>query len=290
MSQPPERQTNRLLGYPDDARLLIINADDLGMSHAANVAILRAMRQGVVLSTSLMTPCPWAWEAMRLLRENPDLHFGVHLTLVCEGLDYRWGPLASKDRVRSLVDESGCFYSYDRIPVLLEQAKLDEVETEFRAQITTVLAAGLKPTHLDWHCLRNGGRDDIFDLTVRLAREYGFAVRAYDEPYISQLQQRGLPADDHSLLDSYRLELATKPAEYAQLLRDLPAGLSEWAVHPGLNSEELRAIEPDSWQVRQTDYDFVMSPEAREIIRQEGIVLLSYQPLQAVWQGENAQS
>jgi hypothetical protein len=69
------------------------------------------------------------------------------------------------------------------------------------------------------------------------------------------------------------------------LLRDLPAGLSEWAVHPGLDNAELRAIDPDGAPVRQADLDFLPSAAARAIIQQEGITLLSYQPLQAVWQG-----
>ena len=60
--------------------------------------------------------------------------------------------------------------------------------------------------------------------------------------------------------------------------------LSEWAVHPGLGNAELQALEPESWQVRQADFDFLISRQAREIIEQEGIVLLSYKPLQKVWQ------
>jgi chitin disaccharide deacetylase len=59
--------------------------------------------------------------------------------------------------------------------------------------------------------------------------------------------------------------------------------VSEWGVHPGLGTPELQALEPESWQVRQTDFDFLMSEQARQIIEQEGIVLLSYQPLQKVW-------
>ena len=60
-------------------------------------------------------------------------------------------------------------------------------------------------------------------------------------------------------------------------------GLSEWGVHPGLGTPELQTLEPESWQVRQTDFDFLMSGQARQIIEQEGIVLLSYLPLQKVW-------
>src|SRR5687767_12028977 len=173
-------QANELLGYPADARLLIINADDFGAYHAVNAAILRTFSDGIVRSTTLMAPCAWALHAMRLVRDHPDIACGVHLTVVSEFADYRWGPLASRDRVPSLLDETGFFYSNDRQPELLARARLDEPEVEFRTQIETVVSAGLMPTHLDWHCLYDGGRDDVFDLTVGLAREYGLALRVFD--------------------------------------------------------------------------------------------------------------
>ncbi|CAN5742916.1 hypothetical protein BH24CHL4_BH24CHL4_24340 [soil metagenome] len=97
-----ERQTNRLLGHPDDARLLIINADDFGMCHAVNEATLSALKVGVVSSTTLMAPCPWAPHAMQLLKENPDIPFGVHLTVISEFINYRWGSITSRGDVTSL--------------------------------------------------------------------------------------------------------------------------------------------------------------------------------------------
>jgi len=121
-------------------------------------------------------------------------------------------------------------------------------------------------------------------MTLGLAQEYGLAVRVAERPWIEKVQRQGLPTDDYDLLDSFRLEIGDKSARYAQMLRDLPVRLSEWAVHPGLDDAELRAIQPDGARVRQTDFDFMISPEAREIIRQEGITLLSYKPLQKVWQ------
>jgi chitin disaccharide deacetylase len=284
MSQLQKSEANKLLGYPADARLLIINADDFGMCHAINDAILRSLKEGVVCSTSLMAPCPWALHAMHLLRENPDIPFGVHLTVICDTVNYRWGPLTCRDKVPSLLDETGYFYSPERIPEFVAQAKLDELEVEFRAQIDAVLAANLTPTHLDWHCLRNGRRADIFDLTLRLAKERGLAVRVAERPLIDDVQRQGLPSADHDLLDSFRLETGDKAARYAQMLRDLPVGLSEWAVHPGLDNAELRTIQPDGAQVRQTDLDFMISAEAREVIQREGITLLSYKPLQEAWQ------
>jgi len=279
-----QSETNRLLGYPADARLLILNADDLGMCHAVNEAIFTTLKQGVVTSTSLMVPYPGAPQAMRILGENPDIPFGVHLTILCDSPDHRWGPLTRKERVPSLIDETGLFYNLDRQAELMARATLDDLEVEFRAQIETVLAAQLKPTHLDWHCLHNGGRADIFDLSFRLAQEYGLALRAYGSPFMEQLRAAGLPADEHGLLDSYDVDIDRKTIIYTQLLRDLPIGLSEWAVHPGLGNDEMQTIEPNSWRVRQTDYDFMLTPEARQIIEQEGITLLSYKPLQKIWQ------
>jgi predicted glycoside hydrolase/deacetylase ChbG (UPF0249 family) len=278
-------QTNRLLGYPADARLLIINADDFGMCNSVNEAIFRALKEGVVGSTSLMVACPWALHAMNFLRDHPDIPFGVHLTVISEWYDYRWGPVASLKMVSSLIDKSGYFYNFENMPEFLAQAKLDQLEMEFRAQIEVVLAAGLKPTHLDWHCLRIGGRTDIFEIMFGLAREYGLALRVAGQSLIEKLQSQGFPTNDYDFLDSYSLDPVNKSACYSQMLRDLPTGLTEWAVHPGLDNAELLAIEPDGKHIRQTDFEFLMSQEAKDVIKEEGIILLDYRPIQAVWSG-----
>ena len=284
MGQLPQSETNKRLGYPADARLLIINADDCGMCHAVNAAIFRTLTEGVVRSTTLMVPCPWALHAMHWLREHPAVPFGIHLTAICDGADYRWGPLTPRDRVPSLIDETGAFYRFERMAEFFAQVNLAELEVEFRAQIEAVLAAGLTPTHLDWHALRIAGRMDIFGVMIRLAREYGLALRVYGRPVIEKVQSQGLPCNDYDFLDSYLLGAEDKSARYARQLRELPAGLSEWAVHPGLDSAELRTIEPGGHHFRQADFDFLVSAEARMIIQQEGIILLSYAPVQAAWQ------
>jgi predicted glycoside hydrolase/deacetylase ChbG (UPF0249 family) len=285
MTLSNEGQTNRLLGYPADARLLIINADDFGMCHAVNEAIIGTLKAGVVRSTTLMVPCPWALHAMHFLREHPEIPFGVHLTAISDTIDYNWRPLTSREKAPSLVDRTGYFYTFNRMPEFLAQVKLDQLEVEFRAQIEIVLAAGLKPTHLDWHSLRIGGRADIFDILFRLAREYGLALRVAGRSLSEKSQGQGLPASDRDFLDSYLLDPVHKSARYAQLLHELPAGLSEWAVHPGLDSSELLAIEPNGKHVRQADFNFLVSQAAKNIVKEEGIVLLDYRALQAVWRG-----
>jgi chitin disaccharide deacetylase len=84
-------------------------------------------------------------------------------------------------------------------------------------------------------------------------------------------------------MDSYNLDTVGKAARYARMLRELPVGLSEWAVHPGVGNAELRAVEPSSWQVRQSDLDFVISQEARAILEEEGITLVDYGTLRSLW-------
>jgi len=94
-----------------------------------------------------------------------------------------------------------------------------------------------------------------------------------------------LPASHYDFLDSYLLDLVDRSARFAQMLRELPAGLSEWAVHPGLDTPELNAIEHEGRLFRQSDFDFLMSQAASDIVNEEGILLLDYRPLQIIWKG-----
>ena len=77
MNRLNKSQTNRILVYPVDARLLIINPDDFGICNAINEAIIQSLKEGVVRSTSLMVPCPWANHAIRFLTQDPEIPFGI---------------------------------------------------------------------------------------------------------------------------------------------------------------------------------------------------------------------
>jgi predicted glycoside hydrolase/deacetylase ChbG (UPF0249 family) len=146
-----------------------------------------------------------------------------------------------------------------------------------------VLDFGLRPTHLDWHCLRLDGWDAVSEVMLGLAREYGLAMRVVVRSQIARVRSLGLPTNDSGFLDSYQLDLTGKQAHYVELLRRLPPGLSEWAIHPGFNYPELLAIETEGHHMRQSDFDFLVSQQARDVIEEEGIILLDYRPLQAVW-------
>lgn len=272
-----------MLGYPADSRLLLINADDFGMCHSINVATVEAMRNGIVTTTSLMACCPWAWEAMHMLREDPTLSFGVHLTLVNEMPGLRWGPVASKSSVSSIINEDGYFFAHAEIPRLYAQAKIEDVECEFRAQIERVLRFGLQPTHLDWHCVLDGGRPDILELTLRLCEEFGLAMRVNDAALRERLIVAGKPANDTPIIDGYSLPVDEKNAIWAHMLANLESGFHQWAVHVSTGDAEAQAMEPDAWRVRKTDFDFFTSDEARSIAEESGVVLIDYREVQRLW-------
>ncbi|WP_447003418.1 ChbG/HpnK family deacetylase [Saccharothrix isguenensis] len=184
-------QSSELLGYPPDARVLIVNCDDLGMHEDIDVAVVESIEAGIARSCSLMTAGPSAQHAVGLLRRHPGIPFGIHLTLVRDTPADRWGPVA--EGVPSLLDDTGRLFTADERATLLARARLDEVEVEFRAQVGAVVDVGLAPTHLDFHCLADGGRDDILELTVALAAEYGLAVRVWSDEGRRRMRGRGLP-------------------------------------------------------------------------------------------------
>ena len=285
-------RANELLGYPADARLLIVNADDSGMCHGQNLGAIKSMTEGLVSSCSLMAPTPWCLHAADYLRRNPETSFAVHLTVVSEYRHYRWGPVAPTAEVPSLLDESGYFFGDDRFDYMLETADIGELETEFRAQIEAITSLGLEPSHLDTHYGPHEHRQDIFDLVFQLARDYGLAMRAGSPHLVARLLAQGLPVAEHGVLDSGRILPEQKAAVLAARLRELPAGLSEWALHPGIATDELRAVMADprvpgvtgTPEGRQSDFDFAVSAEAARIVKEEGIQIIGYRELQEVWQ------
>src|SRR5262252_3440508 len=175
------------LGFPRDAKLVIIHADDVGVTHSVNAATIQALETGLVNSASIMVPCPWFPEIADYAKAHSSLDFGLHLTVTSERVYYRWGPVASRDKVPSLVDRDGYFHhDWDQHPKIDPQ----DVERELRAQIERALAMGVQPTHFDSHQYRlieNG--KDIFEVFVRLGHEYNvpiFVTRDWfaDHPYI----------------------------------------------------------------------------------------------------------
>ena len=278
--------SSELLGFASDARVLIVNCDDFGMHDAVNAAVVESIEDGIASSCSLMVPCRAAANAMRLLRERPHIPFGIHLALIRDWPEYRWGPAAAKADVPSLLDPDTDELYVDtpaQRSALLAKAQLTDVERELRAQIDAVVDVGLEPTHLDWHCLADGGRADIRDLAIALAEEYGLALRVWLDDGRRKAREQGKPVIDNPFVDSYSITLDDKAATCERMLSNLPAGLNEWAVHPAHGIDVWETTDPTGWRVRQTDHAFLTSPQAHEIIDHEDITVIDYRPLQQAW-------
>jgi len=274
------------LGYPPGTKLIIVHADDLGETHAVNAAAIKALEAGSINSASLMVPCPWFPEIADYAKSHPDADFGLHLTVTSERVYYRWGPVASSDKVPSLVDKNGYFHhDWEKN----QRINPKDVEIELRAQIERALAMGVRPTHLDSHQYRlimNG--KELFDVMLRVAHEYKlpvFVTRDWfaDYPYL----QQSLGPDD-IILDHTVTIGPEVPAEkwadfYVSALKNLKPGVTEFVIHPGFDDEELRAAtrERSTWGSawRQRDFDFFTSHQFREILVQENIKLITWREL-----------
>lgn len=279
-----EKSIQEQLGYPADAKLLIIHADDLGIAHSQNIASFKAMEEGVVSSASIMMNTPWVLEVIQYAEDHPEADLGVHLTLTSEWDTYKTGPLAGKDQVPSLVDEHG--YLYPSVAEFAAAAKLEEVETETRTQIDAALAAGIDVTHLDGHMGAMLATDEIAQLYIRLGQEYQLPLRLH-EHYADNKSpelQEAAAAIPGKLVAAYGASPSDFPDgmadKYNQVLRDLQPGLNILVLHLGFDDPELQAITVNHplWGAkwRQLDYDWAMSEEAKEIIAAENIILLEW--------------
>jgi len=162
------------LGFPAGARVVILHVDDAGMSHQSNVGAMRSVTEGVANSMSVMMPCSWVPELKQMLVKHPGLDVGLHLTLTSEWSGYRWGPLASRDKVPGLIDPEGALWP--SVEEVAKRATAEEVELEIRAQIARSRGLGIEPSHLDSHMGTLFARDDYLERYIKVGAEEGIPV------------------------------------------------------------------------------------------------------------------
>lgn len=277
------RSLNERLGYPSDAKLLIVHADDLGMAHSVNAASTKALETGLVSSASIMVPCPWFAEIAAYARKHAGADLGLHLTLTSEWAFYRWGPVLSKERVPSLLNKDGYLYPLENEAAAAMDVR--EAEAEVRAQIERARAFGIEPTHLDSHMGTLYQTEALFKMVLRVARENRLPIRISKDrfpqsPFIAP----ALAPDDIVLDRIIDIGPEVKPegwaAFYTEAVKSLRPGVTELVVHLAYDDEEMRAAAVDhpdwgsAW--RQRDFDFFTGDAFRRLLAEHNVKLITW--------------
>lgn len=276
------------LGYSKNTKLLIVHADDLGVSQSENAASIYAMEKGSVSSGSIMVPCPWTGDIAAWAGTHPKADLGLHLTLTSEWINYKWGSVTPAAQAGSLLNPQGFLYS--STDSFYVHARLNEVEKEIRAQIERAKMFGIDPTHFDSHmgCLFTSA--DYLQLLIKLGREYKVPVLLNAEAFKAMfnldlgkyINEKDVVLDKVFMAqpDDYKKGMA---AFYTGILNNLQPGLSCILLHAAYNNAEMKAVtidHPDygaAW--RQADFDFFTSDACRSLLTQQHIQLITWREI-----------
>jgi predicted glycoside hydrolase/deacetylase ChbG (UPF0249 family) len=272
------------LGHPKDARLLILHADDLGMSHSVNRATLEALEKGWITSSSILVPCPWFPEVAAWARQHPDADLGIHLALNSEWTPFRWGPISGRELVPSLLDADGYLPLED-----VTKAKPAEIERELRAQIDKAKASGVTLTHFDSHMAKLFSKPEFFEVYRKLGREYGVpllmervgARGGEASPWATHAEASALV--DLVLSHDESVAAADWQAAYERRLAALGPGVYELILHLAYDDPEMSGATFDhvgwgsAW--RERDLEVVKSESFRAFLKKQGFVLVGWKDL-----------
>jgi predicted glycoside hydrolase/deacetylase ChbG (UPF0249 family) len=273
------------LGFSENTKLLIIHADDAGLSHSENRATIQSLEKGIVNSYSIMVPCPWFYEMAVFAKNNPQFDNGIHLTLTCEWENYKFGPVLPISEVPSLVDKNGHFYK--KREQLRKNATTKDVKNELQAQIEKAIKFGLKPTHIDSHMYSVGASPEFFDIYRDLGEKYNLPVLINKE----LMRTVGLNPElkikeDDFLIDRIHIgefkyfEKGKLSDYYDSVLEELTSGLNLILIHPAFDDNEMKGItinHPNfgsEW--RQIDFNFFTSEEIKSKLKKKDIELITW--------------
>jgi chitin disaccharide deacetylase len=279
------------LGYPADAKLLIVHADDLGVAHSVNNASIKSFGSGLVNSGSIMMPCSWVPEIASFARANSQADLGLHLTLTSEWKNYRWGPLVPG--LSSLLDENGYLYLTEREAAT--HAKVDEVEKEIRAQIERARKLGIHPTHLDSHMGTLYQTRELFELFIRIGRENKLPIRVSKDMFSRVAFLPSIMRAEEVMLDHI---VSIEPSVtsdgwakyYSDAVKNMQPGVTEFVVHIAHDDDEMKAIAIDhpnwgsAW--RERDFQYLTSNDFRKVLAENNVKLITWRDLRKALYGQ----
>lgn len=271
------------LGFKPTDKVLIVNADDVGMSYAANQAVIQGMEKGLITAGSIMVPCPWFLQIAEYARTHPKADFGVHLTHTSEWKYYRWGPVGDRCKLKGLIDPQG--YMWSDVPEVYTHATPEQAMIEARAQIKMAMDNGIDITHLDSHMGTLQYSDKYFyEVYVPLAKEFNLPVRMGSQELLAQFgypDMRQKVLEQGILFPDYLIHGGRKPGEsvaqyWKRMLRELKPGVTELYIHPALPTEEMQHI-AGSWKDRAEEFRlFTTDAEVRRILKEQDVKLIGW--------------
>jgi chitin disaccharide deacetylase len=276
------------LGYPADTKLLIIHADDLGVSHSENEASIAAMEKGSVSSASIMVPCPWFPEIAAYAVAHPKADLGLHLTLTAEWKNYKWGTVAARNEVGGLLNDR--YFLADNVAEVATKASAAEVEKELRAQVERAKQFGIDVTHFDTHMGTLMATQEFAKVYIKLSHEYKVPILLHRGIAQGMLNMN---LDDHITKNDVVMDniYIASPDDYKKgmksfytgVLNAVKPGISCLLLHAAYDNAEMQAVtidHPDygaAW--RQADYDFFTSEECKKILKDQKIQLVTWREI-----------
>jgi chitin disaccharide deacetylase len=279
-----------MLGYPRDSKLLIIHADDMGLSHSVNTACIKAFDSKGITSGSIMVPCPWAREIEGYVKAHPGIDVGIHLTLTSEWENYKWGGIMPSDQIPSLLNQEANFYA--TVEELGKVVKVAEAKKELEAQINKAIASGVRPTHIDTHMGSVMATPELIKVYLDLSDEYHLPV-LFPRAYISMLppdiakifESKIYLLDNLFMLDRSMVKSKWIDA-YKTAIERMKPGLNHMIVHLGIDNDEMKAIcsghDDYGAEWRQKDLDLVTSREFLDLLKANGIILIGWKQVRDV--------
>jgi len=285
---------------PND-RAIIINADDFGITHSTNQAIVELFENDSITSSSLMVPCTAAKEVPKLCSMNHKIKVGIHLTLTSTE-NYLLKPVFQQYRLDSLVTDEGYFPNDSR--VIERYADPVQIKAELETQILWALSHNIDVTHLDSHAGSvmglATGRDFleiVFDLCEKYKLPFNLPLRIINQPFLTRSQKnlfeqriqsakrRGIGLIDDLIPLPYHLE----PEEDYNHMRDMlirqiegcKPGITQIVAHPAKVTRELQSLTPH-FKKRGLEFLLFNDPIIKHTLQNNHIKLISWDYLRTL--------
>lgn len=292
------------LGYPAGAKVLVLHANELGVTYETSAAGRKLLEDGSISSAGAIVPAPWFSDLAKWAQAHPDADIGLELTLNSELPNYRWKPVLSGGGVPSLVGADDFLW---QLPVqTMVNATAEDVERELRAQINRARVSGLQPSHLTTHLGTLVTRPDFMEVYLRIARQEWIPAMIVEvtPEQVERFRSQGFPLPDDviALLDDYPLpkvddlrfvapaeSFEAKKAAFLKLLNEIKPGLTQIAFSPAIQSDALPRIIPNA-EDRVWNAQLMQDVEVQAALKGAGAVLTNWREIMRRFEGRPALS